>query len=150
MAALMSRFLRQAALGLVFLMMVHGPASAHGLGVQCRPRGDQIEVEAYFSDDTPAEHASVRVTDFAGNLITEGTTDAHGRWRFTKPPAGRYFVTVDAGAGHVTRVALSRQLASEGPSREEFTSFPWLKLTIGVAAILLFGFGFFFARRRGK
>lgn len=135
-------------LGLLMMLTWTEGAAAHGLGVQCRPRGEQVEVEAYFSDNTPARAATVRVTDGEGAVVAEGLTDGDGRWRFPKPTAGRYQVTVDAGAGHVTRVALSSQLVSEGPSREEFTAFPWLKITIGVVALIGFSAAFWFARRQ--
>ncbi len=146
----LSVFFERAVLGLLLLPLVHQPALAHGLSASCRPRGDQVEVEAYFTDNTPAAEAKVQVKDSNGEVIAEGVTDSHGRWSFPKPSPGRYLVTVDAGAGHYEELHLTEEFFGEGPSREEFTQFPWLKLAIGVGAILLFSFALCYARRGSR
>src|SRR5262245_33765334 len=100
------RFARQVVLGLILLALVAESASAHSLGAACRPKGNQVEVEAYFSDGALAAEAKVRVTDSEGTTVVEGVTDERGRWRFAKPAPGRYRVWVDA-TGHTTYVDLT-------------------------------------------
>src|SRR5438876_11600625 len=73
---------------------------AHALSGQCKLRGNQVELEAYFDDDSPAADAKVRVLDKEKQPIRAGRTDAKGRWSFPRPAAGKYLVIVDAGAGH--------------------------------------------------
>lgn len=138
---------------LVLTLVSGHPASAHGLGAECRLRGEHVEVEAYYHDDTPVGNGTVRVFDEQRNPVAEGRTDAEGKWTFPAPQAGRYRVVVDAGAGHRATVRLTvpavhevsdrsnSPLVSEGPSRQEFTAAPWLKLVLGFGAIA--GFGLF-------
>jgi nickel transport protein len=92
----------------VFLVLVAvRPASAHALGAECRLRGDRVEVEAYYDDDTPARDARVTVQDATKKNVAEGRTDDKGFWSFPRPEPGRYRVTVDAGAGHRTTVTIT-------------------------------------------
>jgi len=123
-------------------LIIIRPVSAHALGAECKVRADRVEVEAFFSDDTPAPRAAVRVTNSANGLVAEGKTDSDGRWSFGLPAAGRYEVTVDAGDGHrVTRnlvvpaVGSAAPATSDGPSREEFTRTPWAMVALGLALI---------------
>jgi nickel transport protein len=157
-----------AGLTLLWLLTLAGPASAHGLGAECRLVGQRVEVEAYYDDDSPAVNAKVAVRDSAQAVVAEGRTDAEGRWSCARPAAGRYEVTVDAGGGHRMKVPMtipaetSRELSasaaeapptveriSEGPGREEFTRTPWLKLGIGLAVIGGLAVAFVISRRIG-
>jgi len=132
------------------LLLTAGFAHAHGLGVQCKLRGDTVVVEAYFTDNKPARDAKVTVLDSNGVELANGRTDDAGRWSFPAPAAGKYKVTCDLGDGHRTPVivtiptagavkAISPQpeeiVVTGGPTREELTRFPWLRLLLGVAAI---------------
>ena len=142
---------------LVLLVLVLRPeqARAHALGADCRPSKDGkfLEVEAYFDDDTPAAHAAVNVYDSDSELVMQGKTDGKGRWRAPLPAPGRYQVVVDSGDGHrVTKSitlggsALSPELFAEGPTRREFTSFPWVKVGIGLAIIAVLALAFLLIR----
>jgi nickel transport protein len=92
----------------IFLLLVAvRPASAHALGAECRLRGDRVEVEAYYDDDTPARDARVTVQDAAKKSLAEGRTNDKGFWSFPRPQPGRYRVTVDAGAGHRATVTIT-------------------------------------------
>lgn len=134
------------------------PAPGHALGAECKLRGDRVEVEAYYDDDTPARNAKVRVLDAHDNVVAEGRTDAQGKWSFPKPQPGSYQVAVDAGAGHGTKLKMTVPAGegappaaiSEGPRREEFTRFPWLKVTLGLGAIALFALALWLALRRSQ
>jgi len=122
---------------------------AHALGVECRLRQGKVEVEAYYSDDTPAPGAEVSVRDEKDKEIAAGQTDREGRWSFAAPPPGKYQVVVEAGAGHRARTQITIPVSaadalriSAGPPRGDFTRFPWLKLMIGIGAIAFFGIAF--------
>ena len=113
---------------------------AHALGVDAKLRDGKVEVEAFYDDDSPAAKAKVMVLDAANKQIAAGLTDAKGRWVFASPPAGKYTVHVDAGAGHQAKKGIevpgadtapetpppSNVSISAGPSRAELTSTPWL------------------------
>ena len=143
-----------AALVLAVLAMAR-PAEAHALGAECTLHGDIVTLEAYFDDDTAAADARVVVRNEARDIVAEGRTDAKGVWRFPAPPSGLYRVTVDAGAGHQTTFRLripskveqtrtapsSAELVHEGPTRAEFTRFPWGGVALGLTVIALLFLG---------
>ena len=160
---------RLAALTLLVVSLTPGAVSAHALGADCTLRNGRVVVEAYYSDETSARHATVRVLDAKEAVVAEGHTDEQGRWSFPAPPPGRYAVLVDAGAGHHTRVRVTvpprgesasasanaaecdccteeKESAvapavhlSDGPSRAEFTQFPWLRTGLGLGIIAALG-----------
>ncbi|HEV3144067.1 MAG TPA: carboxypeptidase-like regulatory domain-containing protein [Gemmataceae bacterium] len=133
-------------------------AGAHSLGAECRLRNNQVELEAFYGDDTPARHANVEVRNTAGDMIAEGKTDNDGRWSFPLPAAGDYQVVVDAGMGHRTTVALTisqEQLATgqggiAGSIRNQFTRTPWLRIAMGLAIVALLGLVFQMWLRRSR
>ena len=134
---------------LAAVLLLPATAGAHDLGADCRLVGGRVEVQAYFPDDEPAVDARVRVTDEGGRVVAEGRTDEKGVWRFDHPADGRYTVRVDAGGGHLKQVTLAvgEVVASEGPSRGEFTRFPVGRLVVGVAVIGALAVAFVLARR---
>jgi hypothetical protein len=141
-------------ISILTLPMLAPMAWAHALGATCRLHGNRVEVEAYYDDDTCACDAVVTVLSSRKEKITEGRTDDNGRWSFAAPPPGKYQVVIDAGAGHrVTRQLIvpgagpSAQDAVLEPTREEFTRFPWLKLSLGVGTIALMCAAFLVAKR---
>lgn len=141
--------------GAFLLLTVPMAAHAHNIGLECKLKGDKVHVEAYYDDDTPGAKAKVEVADGKNKIIASGITDAKGLWSFPSPEPGQYEVRIDAGAGHrakktitvpagksdatpreiETPVSSPGQTISEGPSRDEFTSFPWLKVAIGLSVI---------------
>jgi len=133
-------------------------AYAHSLGAECKIHGGKVELEAYFSDDTPAANAKIAVHDMTGKLLADGTTDNDGRWSFPVPPPGRYDVIVDAGAGHKTTVPITvpdtrdqtEARVSTGPSRGEFTRTPWLPITFGLIVIAAAGLGLYLWLQRSR
>jgi nickel transport protein len=138
------------------LLLAAGPVSAHALGAECKLAGDRVAVEAYYDDDTPARDARVSVLGPDKNALVEGRTDSEGRWSFARPRPGDYEVVVDAGGGHRVQVGLTipaeattavPQTISSGPTRAEFTTFPWSKVALGLAAIACMGLGWWLARR---
>jgi prepilin-type N-terminal cleavage/methylation domain-containing protein/prepilin-type processing-associated H-X9-DG protein len=95
------------ALAVLSALLAARPAAAHALGADCAVKDGKVEVEAYYSDDTSARNARVCVEDADHNPVAEGRTDDKGRCSFPAPPAGRYKVIVDAGAGHRTEVKIT-------------------------------------------
>jgi hypothetical protein len=156
----------KAGLAVVVVLLAANPAAAHALGAECRLRGNKVEVEAYFDDDTPAQNAKVTVTDSHKQIIAEGRTDEAGRWSFSAPTPGDYLVLVEAGGGHSKRVKMTVPSAStqadlpgygalpegtpisEGPTRQEFTSVPLGRVALGLGLIAAGGFGVWFVLRR--
>lgn len=130
-------------------------AAAHDLGVSCESDSSgSFAVTAYFSNNAPAAQARVRVTTVDGRVVAEGTTDESGRWSFARPGGGLYFVQVDAeGHRKLTYLTVPGDPAlppkTDGPSREEFTRFPWLRLALGLGAIALLTLGIRRWLRRG-
>ncbi|HTU89684.1 MAG TPA: carboxypeptidase-like regulatory domain-containing protein [Gemmataceae bacterium] len=134
---------------LLVVLGIARPAAAHSVGAECTLRDGVVQVEAYFDDDTSAADARVVVRNTAGDIVAEGRTDAKGLWHFSVPSPGLYRVTVDAGAGHQTTIRLHIPPPAEqpgippsvaehihaGPSRGEFTRFPWGGVILGLAAI---------------
>ncbi len=132
-----------------FVLLASGStASAHALGVECKTQGGRVVVEAFFSDNTSAQDALVTIYDNEKRAIARGTTDADGRWSFPVPPAGRYDVVVEAGMGHRADASFivnpdsrstpeSTRVASQGPTRSEFTRLPWERVLCGLIVIAL-------------
>jgi hypothetical protein len=146
---------RAATIAVLLGLAAAGPACAHNLGATATLRGGHVEVEAYFSDDTPARDAKVMVHDAAGRFVATGRTDDRGHWSFPAPPPGVYELVVDAGGGHYKRLTVTiSTTAADGtpvsgePSREEFTRFPWGGVAAGLTVIVLLAVGLRAWRRR--
>jgi hypothetical protein len=111
------------AMAILAVLVAPAIASAHALGADCTLRDGRVEVQAYYSDSTAARQATVRVLDAADALVADGHTDDHGCWSFAAPPPGRYYVVVNAGAGHRARVRFivppENQAASSSASSPE-------------------------------
>ncbi len=139
------------------LLAVPSAAFAHAVGVEAKLKDGVVRVEAYYDDDTPAAAAKVTVEGEAKAVVAEGKTDAKGVWSFPAPPAGRYTIRVDAGAGHVAKTTITVPPAhlhasgtepgtapadaepvsiSEGPTRASFTGpTRWVMAAVGVGLI---------------
>lgn len=146
-------------LGWALLFVGVGSVQAHDLGFDCTRKGATLEVFAYFDDGSPAQKARVRLV-LEGEKETEqaaGWTDAKGRWTLPTPPPGTYAMIVEAGAGHRARqTVLIREIVeksenprrvSAGPTREEFTAFPWLKVGLGLGILALLALVFVWSQR---
>ncbi len=88
------------------------PVFAHKLNVFAFVEGNNVSVEAYFSDGTGAKNAKVTVTDKAGDLIDQGRANEKGQYQFTLPvKTGKadLLIKVDAGLGHVASYHLGAE-----------------------------------------
>jgi nickel transport protein len=139
----------------VLALALTAPAlQAHAIGLSCKLVGRDVRVEAYFDDDTPARQAKITVRNTAREIVAQGRTDDQGVWTFTPPAPAAYEVTVDAGAGHLAlqRLVVPDAIAEDnrlgnGPSRTEFTQFPWPRLAAGLGLIALVALAFKLSRR---
>jgi hypothetical protein len=129
------------------ILVATSPAQAHRLIVDPRVVGDQVKVEAFYEDDTPAQNAKVTVW-LDKEKVAEGRTDEKGVWKFPKPAPGTYTVRVeDLGhAGKELLVISDPKVGSESPthmpepaadvpSRDEKTGPRWGRVAIGVGVI---------------
>ncbi len=133
----------------VGLVAFPATASAHAVGIEAKLKGETLHVEGFFDDNTPASDATVTVTAEDGRIVCEGKTDAKGFWDVPVPPGGKYTISLNAGAGHLTKTVLdippranhpskasSEVVVSEGLNRNEFTGPRRLLMTaIGLGII---------------
>lgn len=158
MVTVVRRKLLTAGPAVLLTLLTATEAHAHALSAECRLHGNQIEVQAYFDDDTPVRNAQVSVYGPARKEVARGRTDSQGRCTLPAPPPGTYEVIVDAGAGHRATLKITvpprdsssedalldpspeaAPLISDGPTREEFTRFPWGNVVLGLGVIALGG-----------
>lgn len=139
---------------LLFLVILFFPtlAFAHAMGVEVRLKNNQIHIEAFFHDDSPASGSLVTIEDEAGNKVLSSKTDKEGKLQVPAPPPGKYKIKVNDDAGHLASSSLiipmidpsdvTKQniLISKSPDREKFTQTPWLGVTLGLVTIVVFGF----------
>lgn len=90
------------------LVVAPSAALAHKMELRATPTADhRLRVEAAYEGGDPSDDAIVTLTDAAGAIIAEGTTDADGVCILPQPPEGTYTLTADDGAGHRAQVSLS-------------------------------------------
>lgn len=127
---------------LASLLAGTSPAFAHRLNVRPMMVGDQLRVEAFYDDDTPAQEAKVTVNQ-GDQTIAEGRTDEKGVWTCARPAPGTYVVRAES-VGHAAKETLvvpepDRPTPTEPiPStdgRARRTQTPWGRLAAGLAVI---------------
>ncbi len=150
-------------LSMLILGLAPLPSRAHNLGADFKQVGERIEVEAFFSDNTPARQARVQILDGEKNILGTATTDNQGKCWLPAPNPGQYQLLVNAGDGHrkelmmtivgTLPVAPDADPATPGNSplsfggREEFTRFPWERVAVGCGVIALVGAAWWWSRR---
>ena len=103
--------------------------------VEAKTDGATVRVVAGYEGDEPAEAAKVTLTDAAGAVVAEGTTDAKGLCVLPRPKAGAYQLAVDDGAGHRAELTLPvPESEAEVTARTERRN-RWLMAAVGLAAI---------------
>jgi len=137
---------RQAVLACALLFATASPAFAHRLMADCKVVGNQLRIEAFYQDDTPAQEANVTVRS-GDVVIAQGQTDEKGVWTCPKPAAGTYTVRVES-TGHAATETLviaesedgnnptAAEASPEGSTdRATRTRTPWRNLALGVGLV---------------
>jgi hypothetical protein len=127
---------------LACLLAGTSPAFAHRLHVDPKLAGDQVRVEAFYDDGTPAQEAKVTIT-LGEQTIAEGRTDEKGVWTCAKPAPGTYLVRAES-VGHAAKDTLIVPEPDQPPpteptastdGRARRTQTPWGRLAAGLAVI---------------
>jgi len=144
--------MRTLILAATLLLVGTSPAFAHRLLSTPRIVGDQLRVEAYYSDDTPAQEAKVTVSR-GDEVVAEGRTDEKGAWTCPRPKPGTYTVRVTS-TGHAADpetvvVPAEEETVAAPPAdeRERRTRTPWARLGAGLGIIGGLGIAWLLARR---
>jgi nickel transport protein len=132
-------------------VVLTSPAFAHKLELVARLVGDQLRVEAFYADDTPAQEAKVTVS-IEGKVVADGRTDEKGVWTCPKPAPGTYSVRVES-VGHAAKETLviadaaqasdavssaaepESTAPSESSARFAKTATPWRRIALGLGLI---------------
>lgn len=127
-------------------------ALAHAMGVEVRLKNNQILIETFFHDNSPAPGSLVTIENEAGEKILSEKTDKEGKLQAPVPPPGKYKILVNDGAGHLSSTPLiipklnpadtnnQNILVSKSPDRNQFIQTPWLGIVVGLATIAALGF----------
>lgn len=122
------------------------------MGVEVRLKNDQIYIEVFFHNDSPASGALVTLENEAGEKIFSEKTDKDGKLQSPAPLPGKYKILVNDGAGHLSSTYLvvpkinplettnQSLLISNSPDRNQFIQTPWLGIALGLATIAILGF----------
>src|SRR4051794_2601266 len=91
---------------LIAVAILAGPAPvfAHRLHVEPKATGDQIRVDVFYDDDTPAQEAKVTIR-LGDRTVAEGRTDDKGVWTCPRPKPGTYTVWAES-VGHAATETL--------------------------------------------
>ena len=122
------------------------------MGVEVRLKNNQILIETFFHDNSPAPGSLVTIENEAGEKILSEKTDKEGKLQAPVPPPGKYKILVNDGAGHLSSTPLiipklnpadtnnQNILVSKSPDRNQFRQTPWLCIVAGLATIAALGF----------
>jgi nickel transport protein len=153
--------MRFSLLAAVLLLSATSPAFAHRLHVEPKVVGDQLRVEAYYEDDTPAQDAKVTVRS-GDATVAEGRTNEKGVWTCAKPAAGTYTVRAES-VGHAATETIVIAKAEDGPptatiasddsgsvGRKAKTRTPWRNLILGVGLVAAACLAWLVSRKTGR
>jgi hypothetical protein len=127
-------------------------ALAHAMGVEVRLKNNQIHIEVFFHDNSPAPGSLVTIENELGEKILSEKTDKEGKLQTPTPLPGKYKILVNDGAGHVSSTSIiipktnsaetnnENLLISKSPDRNQFIQTPWLGIAVGLATIAVLGF----------
>jgi hypothetical protein len=102
-----------AGVGTVLAVVLLDPVRAHSVALRAEPIGDQVLVEAYFSDGTRVRGARVVVRDARGNAVLEGVTDANGQLRFSPPGPEDLSIELHMDAVHTDTFELGAEALAD-------------------------------------
>ena len=81
------------------LLLTHSSAFAHKLLVTTRVEGNEVRVDVYYEDDSPADGAKMQLLQ-GEQLLAEGRANDEGKWAIPRPGAGLYVLRAEH-YGHV-------------------------------------------------
>lgn len=122
------------------------------MGVEVRLKSNQIHIEVFFHDNSPASGVLVTLENESGEKILSEKTDKEGRLQAPSPLPGKYKILANDGAGHLSSTSLiipkinpldpnnQNLLVSKSPDRNQFIQTPWLGIALGLATIAILGF----------
>ncbi len=125
------------------LVLLPGPAAAHGLLLDAKPVGDEIEGTVYYSNGELAVGESVELLDLStqGATAAAGETDKEGKFSFPVVNGHRYRVSAYAAEGHGVDVEIDavadarpKLIEKQGAVAEEQS---WLPPAWAVIGLLL-------------
>lgn len=112
----------------------------HNLCAKVERQGNQLLIEAWFDNDTPADQAAVRILQNE-KVISESKTDDRGLCSMPAPEPGKYVLQVHAGGGHRTEVPFSiesqKTEQAAGRTHEEVQQRRWWGTLAGIALIAI-------------
>ena len=122
------------------------------MGVEVRLKNNQIHIEVFFHDNSPASGALVTIENESGGKIFSEKSDKEGKLQTPAPLPGKYKILVNDGAGHLSSTPIiipktnpaetnnENFLISKSPDRNQFIQTPWLGMVVGLATIAALGF----------
>jgi nickel transport protein len=143
-----SRFLIVAIAAVCGSSLVQNRAVAHDLQGRVTLHPDAIVIEAWFSDDTPAQGATIAIIDVNGNEVASGKTDDRGMCRLPRLSTGHYTAVIEL-IGHRETIPFEDVRDSSGLEFSSFRLNKTLGLTIGVGVLLGAWCMFWLVRKRG-
>jgi hypothetical protein len=143
-------------------------ASAHKMFVDAKVDGARIHVEAFYDGNQPAADAQITLENEATKeVVAQGATDERGTWSCPAPPPGNYVVRGASKDAHTATCKLPeaaflkpapasapanpQKTATHPPeslSRDEQTSTPFLKIVLGLGAIVILFTVLWLSRRK--
>lgn len=112
----------------------------HDLCAEVKRQGNQLQIEAWFDNDTPADLATVRILQNE-KILRESKTDERGLCTLPAPDPGQYVLQVHAGGGHRTEVAFTieseKTEQTAGRTHEEVQQRRWWGTLAGIALIAI-------------
>jgi len=85
------------------LVLLPGIAAAHTAVARCELHTDTVDCEAGFHDGSDAVGEQMKVLNYAGDIIAQGTLDQRSRFQF-KLPAEPFYVLFDIAPGEMFEV----------------------------------------------
>ncbi len=108
-------------LTIVAMCLLNTPSSAHRVIVFSSFNGQKIVVEGYLPGGTKVNGAKVEVRDESGKIVVQGKTDSNGVFSFVPKKSGEYFITLNAGLGHLAKTSIDIKNASAHTSAQQIS-----------------------------
>ena len=143
-----------ALLAACILLFSQSTAHAHRLLVTHQVVQNELHIDIFFEDDSPADGAKVQLRQ-GDSVFAEGRADETGRWITPLPPPGAYVIHAQH-SGHAAHEPLtvlgdaSGEELAPTPRREDLVGVRWYRIAagLGLLAAIMAGIGVVRFRRR--